>query len=76
MREEPTNIRPKDLMIINGLSYSRCAEIVRNIRKSYGKQRHQILTIEETAEYLDITADKLRETFRLHSEKHKKTSKN
>jgi len=65
------NIRPKDLQRMTGLSYSRCAFIIRNIRCEYSKEKHQLLTIEETAEYLDIPVDKLTENFKNTTESQK-----
>ncbi|MDR1585602.1 MAG: hypothetical protein LBS07_05455 [Prevotellaceae bacterium] len=64
MTNIPINIRPKDLMRINGLSYSRCAVIIRNCRKEFSKGKHQVLCIEELAEYLDISVCKLLENYR------------
>jgi hypothetical protein len=64
MTTVPLNIRPKDLQKITGLSYSRCAVIIRNIRHKYSKKKYQFLTIEETAEYLSIPASKLTENFK------------
>jgi hypothetical protein len=63
MTTVPLNIRPKDLQKMIGLSYSRCVVIIRNIRREYAKGKHQLLTIEETAEYLDIPVSKLTENF-------------
>ena len=59
MTTVPLNIRPKDLQKMIGLSYSRCAVIIRSIRREYAKEAHHLLTIEETAEYLNIPVSKL-----------------
>ena len=60
----PLNIRPKDLERMTGLSYSRCCVLIRDCRKEYSKGKHQFLSLEETAEYLDIPASKLIENYK------------
>lgn len=60
----PLNIKPKDLQRMTGLSYSRCTIIIRNCRDEYSKGKHQFLSIEETAEYLDTPVSKLMENYK------------
>lgn len=75
MTKEPINIRAKDLMRINGLSQSQCYKILRKIRLSFGKQKHQFVTIEETSEYLGVDESNILERLGFSMENSRKTPK-
>ena len=55
-------IKPKDLMRILGLSYSQCLRKVKAIREVNGKERHQYVTVTETADFIGIPEDTIRKT--------------
>lgn len=47
-------IYPKDVQRILQKSYRASCQLIQNIKKCYGKQRHQIVTIEEFCDYTGI----------------------
>lgn len=55
------NIKPKDVQRLLGLSYSQAKRKVKAIREINGKQKHQCITIDETADYLGVTPETIKE---------------
>ncbi|WP_339836271.1 hypothetical protein [uncultured Flavobacterium sp.] len=47
-------IRPKDIEIILNVSPSYARRIVRVIKKAYGKEKHQKITINEFCRYMGL----------------------
>jgi len=60
-------IRPKDLMRILGLSYSQCQRKLKAIREVNNKERHQYVTITETADFIGLPESDIRKTLENHS---------
>ena len=59
----PISIKPKDLMRILGLSYSQCRRKLKAIREINEKKPHQCVTIAETADFLGLPEEVIRNTF-------------
>jgi len=55
------NIKPKDIQRLLGLSYSQAKRKVKAIREINGKEKHQCVTVDETADYLGITPELIKE---------------
>lgn len=51
----PIDIRTKEIAKITGKSYGRANIKIKAIRAELGKKPHQLLTIAEVADYLDIS---------------------
>lgn len=51
----PIDIRTKDIAKITGKSYGRANIKIKAIRAELDKKPHQLLTISEVAEYLDVS---------------------
>lgn len=47
-------IRNEDLAKIRGISYSRASVLMKKIKKDLGKQKHQLVTPDEVANYYGI----------------------
>ena len=58
----PISIKPKDLQRILGISYSQAKRKVKAIREVNGKQRHQCVTIPETADFLGLPEEIIKKT--------------
>ena len=52
-------IYAKDIMLLTGRSRSYAYKCLKLVKKYYGKSKHQLLTIQEFAEYHDISVDDL-----------------
>lgn len=50
----PLDIRTKDIAKITGKSYGRANIKIKAMRRELGKKPHQLLTISEVAEYMDV----------------------
>ena len=47
-------IYTKDIQLITGKSERQCREIIKIIRQHKNKAKHQVITVHELCEYLDI----------------------
>ena len=47
-------IYPKDIMIITGKSERSAREILKKIKTHYGKDKHQIVTVDEFCNFMGI----------------------
>jgi len=57
-------IYPKDVQIITGRTLRTGARLLNEVRKAYGKEKHQLVTITEFAIYIGIS-EKLLQDFLL-----------
>jgi len=57
MSENRICVYPADLTIITGNSERYCRKLIRTIKSSKGKNKHQKVTYREVAEYLGLEPD-------------------
>ena len=50
---------PKDIAILTGRSEGHARRLVRSIKKKMGKERSDLLTVEEFCRYTKMNADKI-----------------
>jgi len=53
-------IYPKDIARITGKSYRQSLRIYNTIKRISGKQRHQLLSVEEVCEYLGLDKEQIK----------------
>ena len=54
MKMNPVAIYPKDVQLITGRGESYARHVIRCIKKSLGKEKHQLVTYQEFCEYMGI----------------------
>lgn len=54
-------IYPKDIARITGKSYRQSLRIHHTIKKLNGKQRHQVVTVEELCAYLGVEQERVKD---------------
>jgi cytochrome oxidase assembly protein ShyY1 len=54
-------VYPKDVENITGLADRTARNVIQNVRKAFGKQKHQFITIREFCAYTGIDEDLVRE---------------
>lgn len=55
-------IYAQDIMVFTGRSRSYAYNIMKQVRRQYGKSKHQMVTVEEYAEFHGIPIDDLKTT--------------
>lgn len=64
MKRSRLVIYPKDIQVITGRSESYARRILRTIKQSLGKEKHQFVTYEEFCGFLGIRIEELEEYLR------------
>jgi len=59
MRTKRICIYPKDIQLITGRSERYGRKLLNDIKKHFGKQKHQFITSEEFAEYSGLSKDEI-----------------
>lgn len=52
-------IYPKDIERITGKSERHCRDIIASIKKLHGKQKHQLVTLEEFCDYMGLKLENI-----------------
>lgn len=53
-----------DIHAITGYSMGHCRKIIRKIKETSGKLKHQKVTVEEVSKYLGVSPEQLRQFYR------------
>ncbi len=61
MKSGQIYIYTKDIMQFTGKSHRTCQTILSKIKRLYGKQRHQHITIREFADYMNIRMEDIQQ---------------
>ncbi len=54
----------KDVQIITGKGERQCREIIRQIKKLYHKEKHQLVTVYELSAYLGLQVERVQPLLR------------
>jgi hypothetical protein len=63
-RMERLCIYPKDIQIVTGRSERFGRELIKKIKETLSKQKHQFITIEEFCDYTGLSTDTVKEKLR------------
>ena len=64
MKRNPFAIYPKDVQLITGRGEAYARRVISSIKKSLGKEKHQLVTYHEFCEFMGISAIDLEEYLR------------
>jgi hypothetical protein len=56
-------IYPKDIMVITGRSERYSREVIKRIREHLGKEKHQLISVEEFGSYMGLKTEELNKSF-------------